>query len=329
VRWRRLTYGLLLLAFPRRVRREFGAEMRQLFEDHWSEAASARERVALMIAAAADALRHGLAERLRPAATTLPSTPGRVGWTSMLRAFQQDIRYAVRVLARQRGVTFVAVLTLALGIGANSAIFSAVNALLLRPLPYDDPDRLVMVWEKRPAEGVLENVVAPADFIDWTTLNHSFEAIAAMTDAAADLTDAGEPVRLSAGMVSPPFFDLLRVRPLLGRSFRAEEATLGRHHVVLLGYSLWAGRFGRDAGIVGRTLTLNGMPWEVIGVLPPTFEFPDSSLDLWLPLPLEGGSEPPSRASHQLFVYGRLKDGVSLQQARIDMDRVGRMLQQQ
>ena len=330
MRWIRLGYGLLLLAFPRRVRREFGAEMRQLFEDQWRDARSAQARLGLTLAAIADALKHGLGERVQPVqrmATRFVHDAH--GWRWWMPAFQQDVRYALRVLARQRGVTIVAVLTLALGIGANSAIFSAVNAVLLRPLPYEDPDRLVMVWEKRPAEGVLENVVAPADFIDWTKMNNSFEGMAAMTEAPADLTGVGEPVQLSAGVVSPPFFDVLRVRPLLGRTFRSEEATVGKHHVVILGHSLWASRFGADASIVGRTLMLNGIACEVVGVLPATFEFPDGSLDLWAPLALEGGSEAPSRASHQFTVYARLKDDVSLEQARRDMDRVGQILQQQ
>jgi predicted permease len=330
VRWSRLAYGLLLLAFPRRIRREFGDDMRQLFEDQWSEAGSARARLALTLAATADALKHGFGERLLPMRCPESCTVrGGRRWRWWMRAFQQDIRYALRVLARERGVTFVAVLTLALGIGANSAIFSAVNAVLLRPLPYEDPDRLVMVWEKRPAEGVLENVVAPADFVDWTKMSNSFDGMAAMTDSPADLTGTGEPLRLFAGVVSPPFFDVLRVRPLLGRTFRSEEATVGRHHVVILGHSLWTSRFGADTNIVGRTLMLNGVAWEVVGVLPETFEFPDSSLDLWAPLALDGGSEPLSRANHQFTVYARLKSGVSLQQARTDMDRVGQILQQQ
>jgi putative ABC transport system permease protein len=329
VRWRHLAYGLLLLAFPRRVRREFGNEMRQLLEDQWREAGSTRARLRLTLDATADALEHGFGERLLPIAT-LASRLGRnrPRWGWWMKAFQQDLRYALRVLARQPGVTLVAILTLALGIGANSAIFSAVNAVLLRPLPYENPDRLAMVWEKRTAEGVFENVVAPADFLDWTKMNNSFESMAAMTDTAVDLTGSGEPVRLFAGVVSPAFFDVLGVRLLLGRTFRPEEATTGKHHVAILGHSLWVSRFGANRTIVGRTLIFDGVPWEVVGVLPPTFEFPVNSLDLWIPLAIDG-SLGSNRSNHQLYVYARLKNGVTLPQARSDMDRVGQILQQQ
>jgi putative ABC transport system permease protein len=246
-----------------------------------------------------------------------------------MQAFNQDIKYALRVLARQPGVTLVSVLTLALGIGANSAIFSAVNAVLLRPLPYDDPDRLMTVWEKRPGEGYMDGVVAPADFVDWAKMNSSFEGMAALTTVSADLTGVGEPVRLFAGAVSPPFFDLLRVHMALGRNFRTEEGVIGKHRVVILGYPLWSSRFGRDAAIVGKMVALNGVPHEVVGVLPSTFEFPDDSLDIWAPLALEGGSEPLGRAGHQFNVYARLKDGVFFEQARTDMDRVGQLLEKQ
>jgi putative ABC transport system permease protein len=138
--------------------------------------------------------------------------------------------------------------------------------------------------------------VAPADFVDWSRMHTSFEGMAAITDAPADLTGGGDPVRLFAGVVSPPFFDLLRVRPLLGRTFRPEEATVGKQHVVILGHSLWASRFGADASIVGRTLMLNGVAWEVVGVLPATFEFPDGSLDLWFATALAACALPARRA---------------------------------
>ena len=206
-----------------------------------------------------------------------------------MHAITQDLTYALRLLVKQPGVTFIAILTLALGIGANTAIFSAVNAILLRPLPYADPDRLVMVFEKRLAEGVLDNVVSPADFLDWSKMNGAFDGIAAMTEGNADLTGSGEPIRLAAGAVSPPFFGVLGVQPALGRTFRAEEAIVGQHHVVILSHGLWQRRFGSDASVVGRKIQLNGMPHEVVGVLPSTFEFPNTELALWTPLALEGG----------------------------------------
>ena len=242
---------------------------------------------------------------------------------------RQDLRHALRMIARQPGVTLVAILTLALGIGANTAIFSAVDAVLLRPLPYENPDQLVMVWEKRPAEGVLDNVVAPADYVDWAKLNSSFESIAAYTPLTVDLTGVGDPVKLPAAAVSPAFFDVFRTRPQLGRSFRPEEGIVGNQRVVILGHGLWLRMFGSDPSIVGRQILLNGVGHEVVGVLPATFQFADSTIELWAPLALEGQPQPLSRAQHQFFVYARMKPGVTLQQARTDMDRVGAQLSEQ
>jgi len=318
-------YRLLLLAFPAAVRREFGDDMTALFAMQVTDARRRqRSVVRLWMLAIADAIANGLAER-RSGGRAPRDWNGR----RLIAAFLTDARYALRMLVRQPGVTFVAVATLALGIGANTAIFSAVNAILLRPLPYDDPDRLMTVWEKRPAEGVLDNVVAPADVLDWARLNTTFEAMAAMTSTPVDLTGSGEPERLNAGVVSPPFFDILRVRAALGRTFTRDEAIVGKPRGVLLTHRLWVSRFGSDPSVVGRALTLNGGPFEVAGVLPASFEFSDESIDLWAPLQLEGSAQPLSRASHQFFVYARTKPGVTLQQARLDMERVGTLLQQQ
>ena len=239
----------------------------------------------------------------------------------------QDLRYALRLLLRQPGITALAIATLALGVGANTAIFSAVNAVLLRPLPYADPDRLVMIWERRVTEGVLDNVVAPADYLDWEQRQRAFDAIAAFTTDTVDLTGTGEPVRLAAGTVAPPFFDILGVSMILGRSFRSEEATMGQQQVVVLTHSLWRDRFRSDRAVVGRAIVLNGVPHEVIGVLPATFEFPNPALELWMPLALRGTGAEVSRTNHYLSVYGRLKAGLSLEQARADMDRVSAALE--
>jgi putative ABC transport system permease protein len=324
-------YRLLLRAFPRRTRRDDGEEMLRMFEAQLEDArASGRSVARLWVHAIADAVWHGTSERIAMARTaTLHVFREFRRWRWWMHALLRDLRYALRMLVAQPGASFIALLTLALGIGANTAIFSAVNALLLRPLPYKDPDRLVMVWEKRATEGVFNNVVAPADYIDWARMNTVFESTAGVLNVTFDLTGSGEPVRLFAGFVSPPFFDLLGIRPMLGRSFHADENTPGQQRVAILGHALWQNRFGSDPNVVGRKVLLNGTPCEIVGVLPATFEYPDSTIEIWLPLVLEGGSEPPSRANHFLSVYARLKPGVSIEQARADMDRVGAQLSQQ
>jgi len=324
-------YRVLLRAFPRRVRREFGDDMAQMFDSQLAAARAAGESVIrIWVRAILDAVIHGGAERLsilRERRKNLARELRR--WRWWMSVLKQDLRHALRLVVRQPGVTIVALLTLALGIGANTAIFSAVDAVLLRPLPYEEPDRLVMVWEKRQAEGVLDNVVAPADYVDWAKMNTTFESIAAYTPMTVDLTGVGEPVRLPAAAVSPAFFDVFRTRPELGRTFRAEEGVVGNQRVVILGHGLWQRMFGSDPSVIGRRLVLNGGSHEVVGVLPSTFEFADGTIELWAPLALEGVSQPLPRANHELFVYARMKPGVTLQQARADMDRVGAQLSEQ
>ena len=186
-----------------------------------------------------------------------------------------------------------------------------------------------MVWEKRSTEGVLDNVVAPADFIDWEKRNAVFSSMAAMSAMTADLTGAGEPVRLQAGAVTTAFFDVFRIRPALGRGFIADEGVVGRHRVVVLSHELWRDRFGSDRSIVGRKILLNSIPHEVVGVLPETFAFPDDTIQIWAPVPFQGLTQAPSRASHQFFVYARMKPEVHLADARADMDRVGAQLSEE
>jgi predicted permease len=325
-------YRLIVrLAFPRRVRRRFGADMVRMFERQQAERRAAGvPLLPLWMDAVADACVEGFGERLAMMSERRHAA-GREfrRWRWWMHALVRDSRYAVRLLVKQPGVTAIALLTLAIGIGGNTAIFSAVDALLLRPLPYRDPERLVKVWEKRPAEGVLDNVVAPADFLDWARMNTVFEDMAAYVPITADLTGVGEPVRLFAAGVSPPFFDILRVQPARGRTFRREEAAPGQHRVVILSHGSWQARFGSDPGAVGRTIALNGVPHEIVGVLPPDFEFPDASIELWAPMPLAGGSAPPTRSNHSLEVYARMKPGVTLDAARADMDRIGALLQKE
>jgi putative ABC transport system permease protein len=323
-------YRFLLLAFPRDLRGEFGPEMEALFLAELAEARGLG-RARLWLRALADVGRHSLGAR-RDAWKRVRDTSGyldyRTGgwWMDTLR---YDLRHAARAIRRQPVAAGIVILTLGLAIGANTAVFSAAHTALLRPLPYSQPESLVMVWEKRAAEGVMKNTVSPADYLDWSRLNTSFSAIAAYHDVAVDLTGEGEPEKLSAAAVSAPFFEVFGVRALLGRTFEAGEDVFGRHRVVILAHALWRQRFGADPAVVGRTITLNGIPQQVIGVLPANVVLPHGDAQIFAPLVLQGGSEPPSRTSHQFFVYARLKPGVTMEQARSEMDRIGRDLEAQ
>ncbi len=241
----------------------------------------------------------------------------------MIETLGQDIRYALRQLRRSPGFAAVAILTLALGIGANTAIFSVVNTVLLRPLPYRDADRLVMVWGNDRAHGYDTDQVSPPDFQDWQAQNRVFESMAGSTDVTYTLTGVGDPEPITAYEYSAESFRVLGVPPLLGRTFAPEEDQDGRNHVVVLGYRLWQSRFGGDRGLVGRTITLNGAPYTVVGVMPQAF--PDAVDQLWTPLVI------PPEAVHDrnyrfLRVVARLKSGVTLQQAQIEMNTIAARL---
>ena len=321
-------YRLLLLLCPRRMRREFADEMARLLGAHLDEARRTRRSVArIWMHAIGDALWHGLLERSLDTGRSLRRAASETRrWRWWMAALLQDVRYASRMFVRQPTLTAVAMVTLAIGIGANAAMLAAVDVLLLRPLPYHDPGRLVMIWEKRQAEGVFDNVVAPADYLDWERMNTVFEAIAGQSQLTFDLTGTGEPVRLVGAGASPSLFELLGVHMAHGRRFRADEVIPGRHRVAILGHGLWQRRFGGDPAVVGRTIVLNGNPSEIVGVLPSTFDFPDPTIEIWVPLVLTAGPEPPSRGNHFLNVYARLKATTTLQQAREDMDRIGAIL---
>jgi putative ABC transport system permease protein len=217
-------------------------------------------------------------------------------------------------------------------------VFSVVHAVVLRPLPYPDPDQLVMIWEKRPAEGVMRNVVSPADYLDWARLNRSFDAIAGFADGTGDLTGGGDPVQVAYVAVSAGFFDVLRVTPLWGRLFKPEDEIPGQHRVVVMSHQLWQQRYGSSPEVIGKTIMLSDVPHQVIGVLGSDFEVPANAarvgssgedVDIWVPLVLLGGKVPPARASHFMSVFARLKPGVSLEAARSEMDAIGQQLEKQ
>ncbi|HYE65886.1 MAG TPA: ABC transporter permease, partial [Pyrinomonadaceae bacterium] len=247
---------------------------------------------------------------------------------SSLETLLQDLRYGVRVLWKSPAFTLVAIVALALGIGANSAIFSIVDTVLLRPLPYKDPDRLVMVWEERSKLGFPRDTPAPANFIDWRDQNQVFEGMAAFTSLSFNLTGAGDPERIDGQRVTAGFFPLLGVEPLVGRPFLTEEDQPGRNQVVVMSHSLWARRFNSDTNIIGKPLTLNGESFIVVGVMPPSFKFPSPNDELWIPIAFDS-SEASRRGSHYLQVIARLKPQINLKQAQSEMDTIAARLQAQ
>ncbi len=249
----------------------------------------------------------------------------------------KDLRYGLRSLLKQPGFTVIAVITLALGIGANTAMFSVINAVLLRPLPYQDPSRLVTIWEESPERGLYQLPISYANYRDWIDQNRVFEQISAYTFTNLNLTGAGEPARLSTVRTSASLFSLIGATPQLGRTFLTEEDKEGGNRVVILGHGLWQSRFGSDASIVGKSLTLNNQSYTVVGVMSPNFQFPvgfgylgrvlNDPTDLYVPIAATGTEA--SRGNYSFFALGRLKPGVTIDQARAEMTTIERRLEQQ
>jgi len=242
----------------------------------------------------------------------------------------EDLRYSLRVLARSPGFTLVAVVGLALGIGANSAIFTAMNAVLLRPLPYKQVDQLVMLWQVSQHSGDHEVKVTGPDYIDWKDRNSVFQDIAAFGASAGlglNLSGAGQPERISATPVTGNLFSVLGVMPALGRSFLLDEERRGSAPVCILSDGLWKRRFGSDPKIIGKAAILNGETWTVVGVMPEGFRFPQS-VDLWVPSMVRSISRS-KHAQHYLGVIARLKPGVSLDHAQAEFDALAHRMELQ
>ena len=229
-----------------------------------------------------------------------------------------DLRYATRMLQKQPGFTIVAVVTLALGIGANTAIFSLVNSILLRPLPYREPDRLVHLIQSSPKLDLATWGVSQADFAAYREQNHTLESVALFNSGGTNLTGVGEPERLAVTNSTADFFKVLGVSPILGRAFDQGEDSAGRNGVCVISYGLWQRRFGADPNIVGRTLSLNNTPTQIIGVMPADFKFPRVEIDLWIPLAFDEKRTAP----YFYQVIGRLKTDAQLAQAQADTTQV-------
>jgi putative ABC transport system permease protein len=244
-------------------------------------------------------------------------------------SLMQDLRYATRVLRNSPGFTAIAVLTLALGIGANTAIFSVVRTVLLKSLPYPDPDRLMSIREFQVHSGDMG--VSWMNFLDWREQNKSFQQLAVSRSDHFVLTGVGEPDLIRAGRVSASFFPLLGAKPILGRTFSDEEDSPSAAPATVLSYAFWRTRFGADPAVAGKALTLDGTSYDIVGVLPPDFKYFDERIDLYVPVGLMGASRAYLlRGNHQgLSGLARLRPGVSLSSARAEMDTIMKRLEQQ
>jgi len=234
------------------------------------------------------------------------------------------------MLAKSPGATLVAVVALAFGIGANSAIFSVVNAVLFRPLRYKDPDRLVVIWETKLSKGIVREHVSPPDYRDWVEQSRAFDQIAALRSQPSVLTGGALPERVETALVSPSALDLLGVKAAQGRTFFPEESQPGHNRVAVLSHGLWQRRFGGDASVLGKSLTVDGNSYTIVGVAPADFRLLDTPSELWMPFTIDNKEENSNqRGFRTLLVIAHLKAGVSLEQAQSDIASVAARIEQQ
>jgi predicted permease len=244
-----------------------------------------------------------------------------------MQTLWQDLRYGARMLLKNPGFTLIAVITLALGIGANAAIFNVVNAVLLRPLPFKEPERLIMIRETKLPQ-FPEFSVSPGNFLDWKSQNTVFERLVAFNGSSFNLIGTGDPEQLRGQRVTEGFLAMLGAQPELGRDFLPEEDQPGRNNVVILSHGLWQRRFGGDPKIINQPITLSGRSYTVIGVMPATFNFGGRETELWTPMGFTS-DDAQNHGGHYLSAIGQLKPGATLEQARSEMSAIaGRLAQQ-
>ncbi|HEV8394632.1 MAG TPA: ABC transporter permease [Vicinamibacterales bacterium] len=309
---------------------EIVEELSQHLEDRWRELVTGGtgedEAARLALAELGEGTLLARLAPLRQAHMPSPIAPG-LPRGRLLQDCWQDLRYAARTLRKQPAFTLAAVLTLALGIGANTAIFSVVNAVLLQPLPYPEASRLVVIGEQRPAP-MLKIRLSAENFLDLQRDARSFDAVGAYTGNGFSLTGRGDPQFVVGQMISAELLDALGVKPLIGRPFRADENEGGRDQVMLLSYGLWQRRYGGDRDIVGQTITANGKPYTVVGVMPPAFEFPQKRYELWVPFAFRNNQQGMvNRGAHFLQVVGRLRRGVSPAEAQAELTTIAARLE--
>jgi putative ABC transport system permease protein len=321
-------YGLLLRAYPRRYRARFGDDMAEVFADRLRDA---RRRGVLAVAelwmrTVVDVGRHAAAERRVERRGFAPSG----GYMS---AFVAEFSTAVRGMVRRPGFTLAASLMLAVGLGFNTALFAVVQTVLLRPLNYSQPDRIMMLWTGRNSDGT-GGVNSYADYADWKAQSHSFESLAIYNISWGTLTDGGDPEEIGGAVVSPGFFHVLRARFVLGRGIEAGDELVGLEagRPIVIAASLWQRRFASDPSIVGKSITVGNRARVVVGVLAPEFVHPEPFFpelaEYWSPLPVTDPMKT-AHGNHYLRVIGRLKDGVAPATAQAEMDQIGRQLMKQ
>ena len=245
----------------------------------------------------------------------------------MVSSFVRDARHAIRMLVHSPGFSLIALLTFALGIGANTAVFSVFNGVLLRPLPYPEPDRITMIWLDNRRLAISEDITSFPNYRDWRDQNSSYAQMAAFTDASFSLTGAGEPERLLGAQATANFFDVMGLKPVAGRLFDVANEKPGNDNVVVLSFGLWQRKFGGAADALGRTIVLNGRPHEIIGIMPAELKVPERA-ELWKPLAPDDNLRE-ARGAFWLPVIGRLKPGVSVEQAQTEMSGISARMEQQ
>jgi putative ABC transport system permease protein len=247
-----------------------------------------------------------------------------MSWAGLLDEARQDVRFALRMLVKRPAFAVVCILTLAIGIGANTAIFTVVNAVLLRSLPYRDAERIVTLWQINTRSGMKEEGAAPGNFLDWRTDTQAFDGIAAAEPYSHNLSGQGDPESFRSWLVTAGFFQMLGTEAFVGRTFTADDHRPGDEQVVVLGHGLWQRRFGGDPGIVGQSIRFNGQAHTVLGVMPPGFQFPPGR-ELWAPR-TDNAIDRQIRGTGYMPVVARLKPGMTLAQAQHDMDAIAARL---
>ena len=313
-------FRALLRLYPAAFRRTYAEDMQRLFLERLQEQRGPVRRLAFWTRTAANVIGTGIAERWAGRCAVRSGTRDAEG--GLMFGWLQDARYAVRLLRRQRSFSMFVILTLAIGIGANSAVFSVVNGVLLKPLPFEGSDRLVAIWGRFDPESGFDFpqfVLSNPEYMDYRDHSRALSEMAAFATRSITIgTSGGDPERVPSAAVTSSFFPLLRIQPALGRAFTAEEDRPSGAAVAVVSHGFWQTRFGADPSVIGRLVAMNGVPTQVIGVMPPTFAYPRPDTQIWTPLRIDRAN-PGDRQSHGTRALGRLAPGVELSTARAEL----------